>query len=41
MAILALIYLALQAFDWNEYEENAVRRIERNEMLKTMKSPAP
>lgn len=41
MAILALIYLVLQVFDWNEYEVDALRRYERDEMLKTMKPHAP
>jgi len=41
MAILAFLYIVLQAFDWNEYEENAVRRVERDEIRKTMKPVTP
>ena len=30
MALLAILYLAVQVFDWNEYEENGVRRAIRD-----------
>lgn len=41
MALLAIFYLVQQVFDWNEYEENRLRRFRRDQEQKALMESTP